>query len=90
MEQYLGAPIIVIKNKDGEIRKVIDFRKRLKYDKNNIFIGKVLAGEELRVDIMAGRLINQTILVDSLIDVNEIDLFSLNAMDTIYYSSGVI
>lgn len=85
MLQYLTSEIIFIKNKDGEIRKVISFRKRNKYAKNLTFVGTVLAHEVLRIDLIALRLFGSVLPVEQIIDVNETDVFSLNENERVNY-----
>ena len=85
MVQWLVSDIINIKNKNGEIRKIKFWRNRLKYDKNQTYIGTVLANEELRIDTLAERLISEKFNLGKIIDVNDVDVLSFKQDDKINY-----
>ena len=86
MVDYMSFLPIVIRNKDGEIRKIHEFRKRVKYALNTIYLEKVKYGEELRVDLMANRLYKNIFMLDKLIDVNDIDLLSKTVGDELRFT----
>lgn len=85
MIQYLIGNPEVIYTKTGELRKVRDFRKRVRYSNDETFIATLYESEELRTDRLSERLLGDAFLVGDIIDVNETDVLSLVAMDTVYY-----
>lgn len=85
MNQYLMMEADVCLASNGAIRKVLDFRKRGRYSASNILIASLFESEELRVDRLAERLLGSTLSIDEIVDVNDTDLLSAVAMDTIYY-----
>lgn len=87
MIQYLSTLPIIIKNKDGAIRKVIDFRRRKKYNLESIYLEQVEGGEELRLDLIAQRIYKNIFYIEYLIDVNDIDLLSKNTGDELRFTT---
>ena len=85
MMQYMAMEEIVIRNKNGEIRKVKDFRKRVKYDPKFILIDKLRDSEVMRVDTLAFRVYNDPLNVGAIIDVNVTDVFSLVSGNRVDY-----
>jgi hypothetical protein len=76
---------IQIRNKDGELRKVNDFRRRTRIAPGFLLIGKVLQEELLRLDLLANRIYSDPYAVGTLIDSNDKDLFSLEVNEDINY-----
>jgi hypothetical protein len=89
MVQWMAGDTITYITKNGEIRKVKDFRKRIRYSLNSVFVGTVSAGEEMRVDRMCERLIGSTLMINQLIDVNDTDVLSLAEGDVIHFQRSV-
>lgn len=91
MIQYLSMLPTVIHNSAGEIRKVIDFRKRIRYDLQNVLIATIQDNEYLRLDVLADRLYQNLYQVGPVIDVNDTDFFSFSATNTIQYANpGIV
>jgi hypothetical protein len=88
MLQYLSSETYTILNKDGEIRKVNDFRKRVKYASNEKFVSKLLPEEVLRIDKVSERLRGHPFDIGFIIDANDVDFFSINENETINYVSS--
>lgn len=89
MVQWMAGVEITYRTINGEVRKIKDWRKRMKYSEDTIFLSEVKAGEELRVDTMCQRLLSSILAIDKLIDVNDTDLLSANESDELRYYSGL-
>lgn len=87
MRQYLEMSDIVITNKNGELRKVRDFRKRIKYDKKYQLIEYVQDAEILRADSLSLRLYYDPLAIGMIIDVNDSDILSFATGDPVYFVS---
>jgi len=85
MIQYMGMLPTVIHNSIGEVRKVIDFRKRINYDLGVLLVTRLREDEYFRVDILANRLYRDLYKIGPIIDANDTDLFSKNVTDEIRY-----
>lgn len=80
-----AADPTIIKDKSGNILKVHDFRKRVKYNKADVVINKMKEGELLRVDLLSIRLYGSRLNIANIIDVNDEDVFSFNTNDPVNY-----
>lgn len=85
MIQYMCMNTEIILNKNGEVRKVHDFRKRVRYDKNYLLIDQALESELLRTDLMSMRLYGSPLQYGMLIDSNDKDVLSFSTGETIQY-----
>lgn len=88
MIQYMSTLPIIIKNKSGEIRKVVENRKRVKYKLESIFLDKVMYDEPLRLDLMAQRIYTNIFYIEYLIDVNDTDLLSKNIGEELRFTTA--
>jgi hypothetical protein len=87
MIQYLAGEMTTIVNKDGDIRKIRMNRKRIKYDPKTVLVYNLQDTEVMRVDLLAQRLGTAFLKIGDIIDVNDVDVFSMVAMNTVYFHS---
>ena len=76
MIQYMNMIPEAIRNKDGELRKVIDFRKTQRYDDDQILVTMLTDDDFLRIDKFANRMYGNLFNIGPVIDVNDEDYFS--------------
>jgi hypothetical protein len=72
-------------SKDGQVRKINDFRKRINYDKSLLLKDKVQEGDIIRVDLAALRLYGSPLDYGFIIDSNDSDVFSFDVGDELRY-----
>ena len=86
MIKYLLTVPETIKSKsDNRLIKIKDFRKRDRYSANIIKTTMISEEELLRIDLISDRLYGNSLQIDKIIDVNDIDLFSLSSGDKVNY-----
>ena len=85
MIQYMSMTPYVILNKDGERRKVDDFRKRVKYDAEDILITNMTDEDFLRIDVFCNRMYGNAYNIGPVIDVNPVDYFSKDTPDELLF-----
>lgn len=88
MIQYMSTLPIIIRTKTGEIRKINEPRKRVRYSLDSIFLDKVMYNEKLRLDLMSNRVYNNIFFIEYLIDVNDVDLLSKNIGDELRFTTA--
>lgn len=82
MLQYYAMTPDYVDTPNGGRKRILGFRKRLDYPAYKT--DKVYGVETLRVDLLCNRLIGTTLILDSIIDKNEKDIFSFSENEIIY------
>jgi hypothetical protein len=90
MTKYYTMEEEVIYNKDGELRKVIDFRKRTRYTDEDRLTRAVLPDEILRLDLIAKRVFNNEFDIEHLVDANDTDLLSISQNDQMFFPNPTL